>query len=328
MRAPDWLTARPVAHRGLHDRARGIIENMPGAAAAAVAANFAIECDIQLSADGEAMVHHDFALDRLTEGSGPLRDKTAAELKQVVFKDTPEKMMSLGDLCALVAGRVPLMIEVKSHFDGDRKLVARMADVLASYDGPAAGMSFDPDQVMALRELIPLTAARHRRRARIYRGRLAGGDAGPAPRHAASAPCLPHPAAFRRLVGGRASGRGTLDRAQHFRLPVADLDGAHGGTARHCRASCRSDDFRRVSSRKPDAPPHLKSQVQCTIFGIGHHARWLIAAMTGSSRRWHHPKSPSKRYPRSARFRLTNGTPAPTRGPARLAQRAGYAGFI
>jgi glycerophosphoryl diester phosphodiesterase len=155
MRAPDWLTARPVAHRGLHDRARGIIENMPGAAAAAVAANFAIECDIQLTADGEAMVHHDDALGRLTEGSGALLGKTSAELKQVAFKDTPEKMMSLADLCALVAGRVPLVIEVKSHFDGDRKLVTRMAEVLASYEGPAAGMSFDPDQVMALRELIP-----------------------------------------------------------------------------------------------------------------------------------------------------------------------------
>ena len=63
--------------------------------------------------------------------------------------------MSLGDLCALVAGRVPLVIEVKSHFDGDRKLVARMAEVLSSYDGRAVGMSFDPDQVLALRELIP-----------------------------------------------------------------------------------------------------------------------------------------------------------------------------
>jgi glycerophosphoryl diester phosphodiesterase len=155
MRAPDWLTARPVAHRGLHDRARGIIENMPAAAAAAVAGNFAIECDIQLSADGEAMVHHDHALGRLAEGSGPLRDKAAAELKQVAFRDTPEKMMSLGDLCALVAGRVPLVIEVKSQFDGDRKLVTRMAEVLASYHGPAAGMSFDPDQVMALCELMP-----------------------------------------------------------------------------------------------------------------------------------------------------------------------------
>jgi glycerophosphoryl diester phosphodiesterase len=128
---------------------------MPAAAQAAVDGNFAIECDIQLTADGEAMVHHDDALGRLTEGSGPLLGKTAAELKAVSFKDTPERMMSLGDLCALVGGRVPLVIELKSHFDGDRRLVRRMAEVLASYSGPAAGMSFDPDQVLALRELMP-----------------------------------------------------------------------------------------------------------------------------------------------------------------------------
>ncbi len=155
MRAPDWLTARPVAHRGLHDRARGIVENMPGAAQAAIAGNFPIECDIQLTADGEAMVHHDDELGRLTEGSGALLGMTAAQLRAVKFKDTSERMMSLGDLCALVAGRVPLVIELKSHFDGDRKLAARMAEVLASYHGPAVGMSFDPDQVMALRELMP-----------------------------------------------------------------------------------------------------------------------------------------------------------------------------
>ncbi|MBR1235685.1 glycerophosphodiester phosphodiesterase [Bradyrhizobium sp. AUGA SZCCT0182] len=156
MRAPDWLTARPVAHRGLHDAARGILENMPGAVQAAISGNFSIEVDIQLSADGEAMVHHDNALGRLTEGSGALLGKTAAELKAVKFKNTPERMMSLGDLCTLVAGRVPLVIEVKSHFDGDRRLVTRMAEVLATYSGPAVGMSFDPDQVLALRELIPL----------------------------------------------------------------------------------------------------------------------------------------------------------------------------
>lgn len=155
MRAPDWLTARPVAHRGLHDISRGIVENMPGAVQAAIAGNFSIEVDIQLSADGEAMVHHDHALGRLTEATGPMVAKSAAELKAVKFKDTPERMMSLSDLCAMVAGRVPLVIEVKSHFDGDRKLVKRMAEVLASYDGPAVGMSFDPDQVLALRELVP-----------------------------------------------------------------------------------------------------------------------------------------------------------------------------
>jgi glycerophosphoryl diester phosphodiesterase len=155
VRAPDWLTARPVAHRGLHDVTRGIIENMPAAARAAVDGNFAIECDIQLTADGEAMVHHDDALGRLTEGSGALLGKTAAELKAVRFRNTDERMMTLGDLCALVAGRVPLVIEVKSHFDGDRKLVKRMAEVLAGYSGPAVGMSFDPHQVLALRELMP-----------------------------------------------------------------------------------------------------------------------------------------------------------------------------
>jgi glycerophosphoryl diester phosphodiesterase len=155
MRAPGWLTARPVAHRGLHDYARGIVENMPGAVRSAVAANFSIEIDIQLTVDGEAMVHHDDELGRLTEGSGALRTKTADELKRVTFKNTSEKMMSLAELCALVAGRVPLVIEVKSHFDGDRRLVRRMADVLSAYNGPAVGMSFDPDQVLALRDLIP-----------------------------------------------------------------------------------------------------------------------------------------------------------------------------
>jgi glycerophosphoryl diester phosphodiesterase len=155
VRAPDWLTARPVAHRGLHDRARGIVENMPGAAQAAIDGNYGIECDIQLTADGETMVHHDDELGRLTEGTGALLDLTATELKSVKFKDTSERMMSLGDLCALVKGRVPLVIEVKSHFDGDRKLVRRMAEVLATYSGPVAGMSFDPDQVLALREVMP-----------------------------------------------------------------------------------------------------------------------------------------------------------------------------
>ena len=155
MRAPPWLTARPVAHRGLHDISRGIVENMPGAVQAAIAGNFAIEVDIQLTADGEAMVHHDDALGRLNEGSGALLQKTAAELKTVKFRDTGEHMMTLADLCTSVAGRAPLVIEVKSHFDGDRKLVTRMAEVLSAYSGPAAGMSFAPDQVLALRQIAP-----------------------------------------------------------------------------------------------------------------------------------------------------------------------------
>jgi glycerophosphoryl diester phosphodiesterase len=155
MRAPDWLTARPVAHRGLHDRARGIVENMPSAFKAAIAGNFSIELDVQLTADGEAMVHHDDMLGRLNEGSQRIAQLTAAQLKQVPFKDTADRMITLSELCELTAGRVALVIEIKSHFDRDRKLVARVAEVLKSYSGPAVAMSFDPDQVAALKEFAP-----------------------------------------------------------------------------------------------------------------------------------------------------------------------------
>ena len=151
----DWLIARPVAHRGLHDAAAGIIENTPSAFTAAIAANYAIECDLQLSADGEAMVHHDDALGRLTEGRGRLDTMTAAQLRCVAFHGTADRMMSVGDLCDLVAGRVTLLIEIKSRFDGERRLVARAAAVLSRYAGPAALMSFDPAQVALLRHIAP-----------------------------------------------------------------------------------------------------------------------------------------------------------------------------
>jgi glycerophosphoryl diester phosphodiesterase len=152
---PDWLTARPVAHRGLHDAANGVIENTPSAFEAAIAGNYAIECDLQLSADGEAMVHHDDVLGRLTEGTGRLDAVSATDLKRVPFKASQERMLTLGDLCALVAGRVPLVIELKSRFDGDARLPRRAAAVLKDYQGPAAVMSFDPGQVGALRDFSP-----------------------------------------------------------------------------------------------------------------------------------------------------------------------------
>lgn len=154
-RAPDWLTARPIAHRGLHDKSRGIIENMPSAIDAAIAGNFGIEVDLQLTGDDDAVVHHDYELGRLTDGRGDLRAMTAQQLTQVSFRDTSDRMMTLSDLCSRVAGRVPLVLEIKSRFDGDRKLVARVGQILATYRGPVVAMSFDPDQVVAIRELMP-----------------------------------------------------------------------------------------------------------------------------------------------------------------------------
>jgi glycerophosphoryl diester phosphodiesterase len=151
----DWLIARPVAHRGLHDARSEVIENTPSAFVAAVAANYAIECDLQITADGEAMVHHDDVLGRLTEGEGRLDAMTAADVKRVSYRATADRMITVGDLCDLVAGRVPLIIELKSHFDGDRRLIVRAAAVLSKYGGPAAVMSFDPAQIAALRTIAP-----------------------------------------------------------------------------------------------------------------------------------------------------------------------------
>jgi glycerophosphoryl diester phosphodiesterase len=151
----DWLTARPVAHRGLHDVAHGVIENTPSAFRAAMAGQYAIECDLQLSSDGEAMVFHDDTLDRLTERSGAVASLTASELKAVAFRATSDRMMTLGELCDLVTGRVTLVLEVKSHFTADMRLTERVAAVLQSYAGPVAVMSFDPAVVGGLQAVAP-----------------------------------------------------------------------------------------------------------------------------------------------------------------------------
>jgi glycerophosphoryl diester phosphodiesterase len=151
----DWLTARPVAHRGLHDASAGVIENTASAVSAAVAAGYGIEVDLQITCDGEAMVHHDEALGRLNEGEGRLDRMDAAELAAVRFKATSDRMMRLADLLDLVAGKSALVLELKSHFDRDRRLAARTAEVLRSYAGPVAVMSFDPDQVEAIQEFAP-----------------------------------------------------------------------------------------------------------------------------------------------------------------------------
>ena len=150
-----WLTSRPLAHRGLHDPSAGIIENTASAFRAAIEAGYGIECDVQLSRDGEAMVHHDDTLWRLMQQPERVADMTAADLQQLRYRDCADRMLTLAELCALIGGRVPLAVEIKSHFDRDLRLTRRVIEILAEYDGPAAAMSFDPEVVRALRKLAP-----------------------------------------------------------------------------------------------------------------------------------------------------------------------------
>lgn len=149
----------PIAHRALHDRAQGRIENSPAAIRAAIAAGYAIEIDLQLSSDDVAMVFHDDELDRLTPATGRVNRLTAAELARTPLRDSTDTIPTLTEVLALVAGRVPLLIELKDQtLDlsvSDGRLEAATARALAGYQGPVALMSFNPTMIAAMARLCP-----------------------------------------------------------------------------------------------------------------------------------------------------------------------------
>ena len=149
--APKWLTESPIAHRGLHDPAWGIVENTLAAASAAIARGISIECDVQLSRDGEAIVFHDSTLDRLTHSQGALDKLSVLEIAKVAFKDSDERIPSLADLLDRIGGKVPLICEIKSDFSGDMRLANRVAQLAIGYSGPLALKSFDPAVIAHLR---------------------------------------------------------------------------------------------------------------------------------------------------------------------------------
>ncbi|EYD78372.1 Glycerophosphoryl diester phosphodiesterase [Rubellimicrobium mesophilum DSM 19309] len=159
MRLPDAFLSRPIAHRALHDRDAGRPENGRAAMRAAIERGYGIECDLQLSADGVAMVFHDDELMRLTGEDGPLRGRTASALGKLKLRHGDEGVPTLREVLDLVAGRVPLLIEVKDQTHRlapvDGVLEEATARELRGYEGPVALMSFNPHSVIALRDLAP-----------------------------------------------------------------------------------------------------------------------------------------------------------------------------
>src|SRR6185437_792268 len=141
-----WLQ-RPIAHRGLHDAAKGIVENSVSSVRAAMGAGYAIEVDLQCAAGHVPVVFHDAMLDRLTGQTGPVAALSADALSRIPLRHSQDCIMSFADLLALVNGFVPLVLEVKSTWAGDGKFEANIAHMLASYPGPVAVMSFDPNSL-------------------------------------------------------------------------------------------------------------------------------------------------------------------------------------
>ena len=143
-----WLGDFDYAHRGLHSA--GVPENSPSAFAAASARGMGIECDVQRSSDGQAMVFHDAELERLTGHSGPLAQRSAAELGRITLSGSSDTIPSLRELLDQLQGKVPVLIEIKSTGGSRGKagaLCLAVRRVLEGYQGPHAIMSFDPRMV-------------------------------------------------------------------------------------------------------------------------------------------------------------------------------------
>lgn len=159
MTLPAAFLSTPIAHRAYHDRDAGRPENSRAAVHAAVDAGYGIEIDLQLSRDGVAMVFHDYELSRLTEATGPVAQCSASELGSIRLRSGDEGIPTLAEILSIIAGRVPLLIEIKDQ-DGllgpnVGPLEDATARVLAGYPGPVAIMSFNPHSVATMRDLAP-----------------------------------------------------------------------------------------------------------------------------------------------------------------------------
>ncbi|ETX13829.1 phosphodiesterase [Roseivivax halodurans JCM 10272] len=156
---PGAFLSRPIAHRAYHDAGAGRPENSRAAIRAAIEAGYGIEIDLQLSADGAAMVFHDYHLDRLTDGAGAIRMRDAANLSALTLRGGSEGIPTLAEVLEVVDGQVPLLVEIKDQ-DGQLGpmvglLEQAAATAMDGYKGPLAVMSFNPNSVAAVAELLP-----------------------------------------------------------------------------------------------------------------------------------------------------------------------------
>lgn len=154
---PDAFVTMPIAHRGLHGP--GVPENSLAAAQAAIDAGYGIELDIQPDASGRPLVFHDYDLPRLTGQDGLISALPSRDVARLRLLGTDQPVPSLAQFLELVAGRVPLLIEIK---DPDTRLGKAIGDLhlhvakaLAGYGGSMAVMSFNPHVIAAFHEIAP-----------------------------------------------------------------------------------------------------------------------------------------------------------------------------
>lgn len=153
---PLSFLTRPIAHRGLHDVQNERPENSSAAIAAAISGGYGIEIDVQLSKDGDAIVFHDYHLNRVTSQNGAIAQKNSEWLSKVTLSGGTDTIATLNQTLAQISGKVPLLIEIKDQ-DGNLgsnvgQLELKVAQALKTYVGDVAVMSFNPNSLAAFAE--------------------------------------------------------------------------------------------------------------------------------------------------------------------------------
>ncbi len=139
----ERLFGPPIAHRGLWS-SDGAPENSIAAFRAACEAGYGVELDVQLSADGEAMVFHDASLLRMTGNEGRISDHTAADLGKMTLANSDETIATLADALALVGRRAMVHIEIKIPYGEVGPLERRVHEILIDHNGPTCVIGFNP----------------------------------------------------------------------------------------------------------------------------------------------------------------------------------------
>jgi len=139
----DLLFKPPIAHRGLW-APDGAPENSLGAFQLASNADYGIELDVQLSADGEAMVFHDLTLERMTGVKGRVADHHTAELNAMRLCGTDETIPTLAEALAVIGHGAMVLIELKTPYGEVGPLEKRVSEILIDHHGPTAVIGFNP----------------------------------------------------------------------------------------------------------------------------------------------------------------------------------------
>ena len=156
------FTSSLYAHRGLHNKNEGIPENTMAAFKRAVDQGYGIELDVHLTKDGKTVITHDNSLKRMCGADIKVSKSNYEDFKDVKILETEETTPLFSDFLAMVDGKVPLLVELKTDDNNSEALCKAVFCELDLYSGPYCVESFDPRVLGWLKKHRP----------NVYRGQL------------------------------------------------------------------------------------------------------------------------------------------------------------